>query len=329
MSRAGSRRHGGSARRQRGRPAGRDYVAARLKQAGVVPIGDRFERCVTFTSRTGGPRHGTNLVGAIRGTRDPNRYIVADRALRSYRCAEWPARRRSGRQRVGCRGAPGPGGALCVESAGAFAGDRRARRRRRGTAGSEGAMRDPPVPVTAMVVNVNMDMVGRDPEQALCRRHPPVSVPEACTSKRRLQPPVVLAFGHDTPGHVAEGPEQDWTADSDHYVFHQAGIPFVRTLATRTSTSITKRRMIRPRSTANSSPGPRRRRSPPSASSTLISAADRRCPIGPVDWLHRRLRGRSRYPAVMEVYRLVDRVHVAALGTGVVREVRELASIPR
>ncbi len=96
-----------------------------------------------------------------------------------------------------------------------------------GLQGAKALMRDPPVPVTAMVVNVNMDMVGRDPGNKLFAvgiHQYPFLKPYV---EAAVQPPVVLAFGHDIPGHLTEGPEQDWTADSDHYVFHQAGIPFV------------------------------------------------------------------------------------------------------
>jgi hypothetical protein len=38
------------------------------------------------------------------------------------------------------------------------------------------------------------------------------------------RPPVVLRLGHDAPN--VKG-EDDWTRDSDHYPFHQAGIPFI------------------------------------------------------------------------------------------------------
>jgi hypothetical protein len=37
------------------------------------------------------------------------------------------------------------------------------------------------------------------------------------------QPPVTLKFGHDG----TNPKEDDWTHDSDHYPFHQAGIPFI------------------------------------------------------------------------------------------------------
>jgi Zn-dependent M28 family amino/carboxypeptidase len=91
-----------------------------------------------------------------------------------------------------------------------------------GLQGARALMRDPPVPVSAMVVNVNLDMVGRDPDNRLFAtgvHHYPFLKPYL---EHAAQPPVVLAFGHDTPGET-----QDWTEDSDHFVFHQAGIPFV------------------------------------------------------------------------------------------------------
>ena len=78
-----------------------------------------------------------------------------------------------------------------------------------------------------MAVNVNMDMIGRDPGNklfAVGTHQYPFLRP---LIEAAVQPPVVLAFGHDTPGRAAAGAEQDWTTDSDHYVFHEAGIPFV------------------------------------------------------------------------------------------------------
>src|SRR5262245_31858053 len=44
------------------------------------------------------------------------------------------------------------------------------------------------------------------------------------------QPPVTLRFGHDAPAgaRAAGAPaEDDWTRDSDHFAFHEAGIPFI------------------------------------------------------------------------------------------------------
>lgn len=39
----------------------------------------------------------------------------------------------------------------------------------------------------------------------------------------------MLLFGHDTPGAQARATREneDWTDDSDHYAFHEAGIPWI------------------------------------------------------------------------------------------------------
>jgi Zn-dependent M28 family amino/carboxypeptidase len=213
-----------------GSPGGqraREYVLARLKQARVAPVGDRFERPFTFTSRRGGQQQGTNLVGVIRGTRDPARYIVVTAhydhiGVRSGQVFNGADDNASGVAALLALathfGSSPPEHSLLIA---ALDGEEA------GLQGAKALMRDPPVPVTAMVVNVNMDMLGRDPGNKLfavgIHQYPFLRpLVEAAA-----QPPVVLAFGHDTPGRSTPGPEEDWTNDSDHYVFHEAGIPFV------------------------------------------------------------------------------------------------------
>jgi Zn-dependent M28 family amino/carboxypeptidase len=213
-----------------GSPGGekaREYVLRRLKQAGVAPAGDGFERPFEFTTRSGEHRHGTNLVGIIRGTRDAGRYIVVTahydhigvRGGQVFNGADDNASGVAALLAVAAHFASRPPehslliAALDGEEA--------------GLRGARALMRDPPVPISEMVLNVNMDMVGRDPDNRLfavgLHRYPFLRP----YLESVAQPPVVLAFGHDTPGHRAADREQDWTADSDHYVFHQAGIPFV------------------------------------------------------------------------------------------------------
>ena len=145
----------------------REYVAARLKQAGVVPIGDRFERPFTFTSRTGGHSQGTNLVGAIRGTRDPDHYIVVTahydhigvRNGQVFNGADDNASGVAALLALAAHFASSPPEHSLVIAA--LDGEEG------GLQGAKALMRNPPVPVTAMVVNVNMDMVGRDPANKL------------------------------------------------------------------------------------------------------------------------------------------------------------------
>lgn len=216
--------------RRVGSPGGqkaREYVLQRFKEAGVAPAGDRFERPFTFTSRTGSEEKGANVVGTIRGTRDPGHYIVVTAhydhiGVRNGQVFNGADDNASGVAALLALAAhftsSRPEHSLVIAALDA---------EEAGLQGAKALLRDPPVPLSAMVVNVNMDMVGRDPGNKLFA----VGLHQYPFLKRYLervaQPPVVLAFGHDSPGHSTPGPDEDWTSDSDHSVFHQAGIPFV------------------------------------------------------------------------------------------------------
>jgi Zn-dependent M28 family amino/carboxypeptidase len=208
-----------------GSPGGekaRAYVLGRLKQAGVAPIGESFERPFTFTSRTAGERKGMNLVGVIRGTRNPDQYIVLTAhydhiGVRNGEVFNGADDNASGVAALLAAAAhfsrTKPEHSLLIAVLDA---------EESGSRGARALMRDPPVPVGAMVVNINLDMVGRDPDHKLFATgtyHYPFLKPYL---EGIAQPPVVLVFGHDTPGE-----KEDWTKQSDHVVFHEAGIPFV------------------------------------------------------------------------------------------------------
>jgi Zn-dependent M28 family amino/carboxypeptidase len=208
-----------------GSPGGekaRAYVLGRLKEAAVAPMGQTFERPFTFQPRSGGERKGTNLVGVIRGDRDPDRYIVLTAhydhiGVRNGQVFNGADDNASGVAALLAVAAhfsrTKPGHSLLIAALDA---------EEAGLQGARALMRDPPVPVSAMILNVNMDMVGRDPGNKLFATgvyHHPFLKPYL---QNVAQPPVVLAFGHDTPGE-----KEDWTRDSDHYVFHEAGIPWI------------------------------------------------------------------------------------------------------
>jgi Zn-dependent M28 family amino/carboxypeptidase len=216
--------------RRVGSPGGekaRAYLLRRFREAGVAPVGEGFERPFTFTSRTGGEEKGANLVGVIRGTRDPARYIVVT--------AHYDHIGTKNGQVFNGADDNASGVAALLALAAHFASSRPEHSlliaaldgEEAGLQGAKALMRAPPVPVSAMVVNVNMDMLGRDPGNKLFA----VGLHQYPFLKPLLegtaQPPVVLAFGHDIPGHSTPGPDEDWTTDSDHSVFHDAGIPFV------------------------------------------------------------------------------------------------------
>jgi Zn-dependent M28 family amino/carboxypeptidase len=208
-----------------GSPGGekaRAYVQTRQKDAGVAPIGQGFERPFTFQSRSQGERKGANLIGVIRGTRDPDRYLVLTahydhigvRNGQVFNGADDNASGVAALLAVAAQFArTKPEHSLLIAALDA---------EEAGLQGARAMMRDPPVPVDAMVLDVNLDMVGRDPGNKLFATgvsHYPFLKPYL---EKVAQPPVVLAFGHDTPGE-----KEDWTRDSDHYVFHEAGIPWI------------------------------------------------------------------------------------------------------
>jgi Zn-dependent M28 family amino/carboxypeptidase len=92
-----------------------------------------------------------------------------------------------------------------------------------GLLGARAFLDKPPVDVNAIAVNVNLDMIGRDPADKLyasgTRLYPFL---RPLLDKASAAAPLQLIFGHDDPNQ-----REDWTRDSDHYAFHQAKIPFI------------------------------------------------------------------------------------------------------
>jgi hypothetical protein len=96
--------------------------------------------------------------------------------------------------------------------------------------GLEGAlafMRAPPVPASSMALNINLDMVSRNDRNEIFAAgtyHTASLKPIVEDVQKRSA--VKVLFGHDRPMTKA-GMVDDWTMQSDHGVFHKAGIPFL------------------------------------------------------------------------------------------------------
>ena len=91
-------------------------------------------------------------------------------------------------------------------------------------AGSTWFVARPPIPLSRLQLVVNLDMVSRSDRReiyAAGTSHHPALRPVLDDVRRRA--PVKLLFGHDRP----EEGREDWTQDSDHWPFHNAGVPFV------------------------------------------------------------------------------------------------------
>jgi hypothetical protein len=94
-------------------------------------------------------------------------------------------------------------------------------------AGARAFLENPPRPVRAMALNVNLDMVSRNDRNEIFAAgtyHSPWLKPLLEDVQRRSAVKVLL--GHDRPT-TSAGTVEDWTFQSDHGAFHEAGVPFV------------------------------------------------------------------------------------------------------
>jgi hypothetical protein len=203
----------------------RAFVIERFRASGIEPFGASYESPFTFSGRGTPPveRQGVNVIGYVRGTRTPDRYLVvtahydhigvrngtvfngaddnASGTAALFALGKYFSRRRPAHSIVFA--------ALDAEEA--------------GLRGAEAFVASPPVDRGALAVNLNMDMIGRDPDNVLW-----VS---GTFAQPALKPiieraakgaPVTLKMGHDNP---AEKAVEDWTGASDHAAFCRAKIP--------------------------------------------------------------------------------------------------------
>jgi Zn-dependent M28 family amino/carboxypeptidase len=83
----------------------------------------------------------------------------------------------------------------------------------------------PPVPLTTIALNVNFDMLSKNPKNELyVAGTAPFPYLKPILVKVATTAPVTLKLGHDTD---ADGKENNWTNQSDHYAFGEKGVPWV------------------------------------------------------------------------------------------------------
>ncbi len=95
-----------------------------------------------------------------------------------------------------------------------------------GRAGSAALVEEPLLPLERVELVVNFDMLSRSVAGELwvagCAHSPELAAPLRALAARS---PVLLRLGHDRPDPRAE--RQDWTTESDHAAFHEAGLPWL------------------------------------------------------------------------------------------------------
>ncbi|MEZ5286604.1 MAG: M28 family peptidase [Vicinamibacterales bacterium] len=220
--------------RRVGTPGGiraRDWIRARYRTIGLEPVGDGFDQPFTFTPGKGGAQggggervQGANLIGRCAGT-DPSRPAIVVSAHYDHLGV------REGRTYPGADD-NASGVAVLLELAAictanpfrhdllfvAFDAEEG------GLNGARAFMAAPPLPKARLALDVNLDMVARGDKGELYvagLHHTPAL--RAILSPVAERAPIAVRFGHDLPG----SGHDDWTDQSDHGVFHAAGIPFV------------------------------------------------------------------------------------------------------
>jgi Zn-dependent M28 family amino/carboxypeptidase len=204
----------------------RAYIEDRLAEIGVEPVRDGYDQPFIFTTNKAA-REGVNVVGRIEGTgRNHARHVMVVSAHYDHLGVV------NGQIFNGADdNASGVAGLLAVAQA--FADDPPRHdvifavvdAEEVGAKGSRVLLSDPPVPLSNVVLDVNLDMLSRNDKGELYAAgaaHWPFM-------RGRLEAlaktaPVTLKLGHDTP---AWGEGQDWTTESDHVAFHEKGIPWV------------------------------------------------------------------------------------------------------
>lgn len=207
----------------------RDYIVARLEAMGVAPA--PFGRLQPFEAQ-GRTREGVktfdgvNIVGLIPGSRTMDRYIVVTAHYDHVGISDGQIYNGADDNASGVatmlalaaslKAQPPEHSVLIVALDG----------EERGLLGAKEFVLAPPVPLSAISLNLNFDMTARAETDGRLwvtgsYQHPALRpILEAVPANGQVS----LAFGKDTP--QDEG-ENNWVDASDHAAFHAAGVPFL------------------------------------------------------------------------------------------------------
>ena len=201
----------------------RAYLGARLRQIGVAPLNDSLSVPFKTAGRGGAELTGTNLVGVIRGTRDPGQFIVLSAhydhvGMRNNQLFPGADDNASGTSAVLAIAtwlkAHPPTHSVIIAL---FDGEES------GLLGAKAFVASPPVPLDQIVANVNLDMVGRNEKGEL---YVAGGTPNPAL-RALIAATVAVASVKLKPGHDSGGGHEDWTGQSDQGAFQAKGIPWV------------------------------------------------------------------------------------------------------
>ncbi len=203
----------------------RAYILQRLVQIGLKPQGAAFERPFTFTRKDGTQVQGVNLVARIDGTSGFDKAMVV--------CAHYDHLGiKDGKIYNGADdNASGVAGLLAVAEAFKAAPPRHTvlivalDGEESGLRGAKAFVADPPVPLADLGLAVNFDMISKNTKDELYASGagPQPYLRPVLESVARTAL-VTLKLGHDTD---VDGPQNNWTAQSDQEAFAAAGVPWL------------------------------------------------------------------------------------------------------
>jgi len=203
----------------------RAWLAAEMADAGIRPVDGGFEEPFRWRRRDGGEdAEGVNLVGVLRGGELADRYLVLSAHLDHLGI-------RNGEIYNGADD-DASGAVALVALARALRGETLRHSllvvafdaEEVGLRGARAFVRDPPVPLEAIALDLNLDMIARTGGVLWAAGAYQTPALRPVLERVATEAPLRLRLGHDAPS-APEG--DDWTDASDHGPFHDAGIPFV------------------------------------------------------------------------------------------------------
>jgi Zn-dependent M28 family amino/carboxypeptidase len=202
----------------------RAYILSRFAQIGLAPVGERFEQPFSFAKRDGSSVQGVNLVARVKGTERGKALVVSAhydhlgvRNGEIYNGAD--------------DNASGVAGLLAVAEAFKAQPPKHdvifavVDAEESGLRGARAFVAAPPVPLDTIALNVNFDMLSKNPKNELyVAGSAPFPYLKPILVKVAMTAPVTLKLGHDTD---ADGKENNWSNQSDHYGFGEKGVPWI------------------------------------------------------------------------------------------------------
>lgn len=202
----------------------RAYILSRFAEIGLSPVGQGFEQPFIFAKRDGSAASGINLIARIKGTEGGKAMVVSAhydhlgvRDGQIYNGADDNASGVAGLLAVAeAFKAKAPKHDVIFAVVDAEEG---------GLRGAKAFVAAPPVPLDTIALNVNFDMLSKNAKNELyVAGTAPFPALKPILVKVAMTAPVSLKLGHDTD---ADGKQNNWTNQSDHYAFGEKGVPWV------------------------------------------------------------------------------------------------------